>query len=75
MMTKTGTVAFSAPEIFLANNYTQKVDVWSAGVVLYMMFCGEQPFYEENVNKLVYKITHDEPDIKGDLVAVSEEGK
>ena len=40
MMTKTGTVAFSAPEIFLARAYTAQVDIWSAGVVLYMMFCG-----------------------------------
>ena len=75
MMTKTGTVAFSAPEIFLAESYTQKVDIWSAGVVLYMMFCGEQPFYEENVTKLVHKITHDEPEIRGDIQAVSQEGK
>ena len=41
MMTKTGTVAFSAPEIFVASSYTTKVDIWSAGVVLYMMFCGQ----------------------------------
>ena len=43
--------------------------------MLYMMFCGEQPFYEENVTKLVHKITHDEPELKGDFEAVSEEGK
>ena len=40
MMTKTGTVAFSAPEIFTQSSYTQQVDIWSAGVVLYMMLCG-----------------------------------
>lgn len=63
MMTKTGTVAFSAPEIFMANTYNEKVDIWSAGVVLYMMICGNQPFYEENVPKLVHQITHEEPDM------------
>ena len=41
MMTKTGTVAFSAPEIFLQSVYNEKVDVWSAGIVLYMMLCGK----------------------------------
>jgi len=41
MMTKTGTVAFSAPEIFINQAYTFQVDIWSAGVVLYMMFCGK----------------------------------
>jgi len=41
MMTKTGTVAYSAPEIFTQKVYDQKVDVWSAGIVLYMMLTGE----------------------------------
>jgi len=41
MMTKTGTVAFSAPEIFVNAQYNCLVDVWSAGIVLYMMFCGK----------------------------------
>lgn len=40
MMTKTGTVAFSAPEIFLQSEYDEKVDIWSAGTVLYMMLSG-----------------------------------
>ena len=75
MMTKTGTVAFSAPEMFMANTYDEKVDIWSAGVVLYMMFCGKQPFYEESVPKLVHQITHDEPDMTDDgFRDVSTEG-
>lgn len=41
MMTKTGTVAFSAPEIFTQKVYDEKVDIWSAGVVLYMMLSGD----------------------------------
>ena len=53
MMTKTGTVAFSAPEIFTNSEYNEKVDIWSAGTVLYMMLCGKQPFFEEHVAKLV----------------------
>ncbi len=40
MMTKTGTVAFSAPEIFMQKEYDEKVDIWSAGIVLYMMLSG-----------------------------------
>jgi serine/threonine protein kinase len=54
MMTKTGTVAFSAPEIFSSKYYDEKVDIWSAGSVLYMMLSGDQPFYSENVAKLVH---------------------
>jgi serine/threonine protein kinase len=54
MMTKTGTVAFSAPEIFTQKVYDEKVDIWSAGIVLYMMLAGKTPYEDEdNVNKLV----------------------
>jgi serine/threonine protein kinase len=53
MMTKTGTVAFSAPEIFSSTFYSEKVDVWAAGIVLYMMLCGHVPFQSENALKLV----------------------
>ena len=40
MMTKTGTVAFSAPEIFTSVFYDEKIDIWSDGIVLYMMLSG-----------------------------------
>jgi len=40
MWTYTGTIAFSAPEIFENTEYTSAVDMWSAGVVLYTMLSG-----------------------------------
>jgi len=40
MMTRTGTLAFSAPEIFVSTYYNEKVDIWSAGTVLYMILSG-----------------------------------
>jgi len=55
MWTYTGTVAFSAPEIFVGYGYkyififqtSEKVDLWSAGCVLYTMLCGDMPFQQE----------------------------
>ena len=53
MRTKTGTVAFSAPEIFTDVIYDEKVDIWSIGIVLYMMLSGHQPYDSENMAKIV----------------------
>lgn len=47
MYTYTGTLAFSAPEIFDNDSYDEAVDIWSAGCVLYTMLSGFQPFYHE----------------------------
>ena len=47
MNTYTGTIAFRAPEMFSQKTYTESVDVWAAGCVLYTMLCGDQPFYSE----------------------------
>ena len=41
MMTKTGSIIFSAPEILYSGYYDEKIDIWSAGVVLYMMLSGK----------------------------------
>jgi len=46
MYTYTGTLAFSAPEIFDSDSYTDVVDLWSAGCVLFTMLGGSQPFYD-----------------------------
>jgi serine/threonine protein kinase len=43
-MTKTGTPEFNAPEIFTDQVYNEKVDVWSAGIMLYMLIVGHLPF-------------------------------
>jgi calcium-dependent protein kinase len=50
-----GTPYYIAPEI-LAGEYTEKCDVWSAGVLLYIMLCGYPPFNAKTDAEIYKKI-------------------
>jgi serine/threonine protein kinase len=42
-----GTANYSAPEVFVANDYSFGVDFWSLGVVMYEVLFGELPWKAE----------------------------
>ena len=62
MHTKTGTLAFTAPEMITDFSYNEKVDIWSAGTILYTMLSGMQPFYSSNIGDLKTMIENGEVD-------------
>ncbi|CAD8087017.1 unnamed protein product [Paramecium sonneborni] len=76
MWTYTGTVAFSAPEIFSGEGYNQMVDMWSAGCILYSMLSGQLPFISDYLNDLIEKIKEAALEFPNELFEqVSEEAK
>uniref|UniRef100_A0A0N5AW13 Protein kinase domain-containing protein n=1 Tax=Syphacia muris TaxID=451379 RepID=A0A0N5AW13_9BILA len=55
--TSCGSLAYSAPEILLGDAYdAPAVDIWSLGVILYMLLCGRLPFQEANDSETLTKI-------------------
>jgi 5'-AMP-activated protein kinase catalytic alpha subunit len=59
--TKCGSYPYSAPEMLKGQKYTKSIDIWSCGVVLYMMLTGSYPFADKNRRELYNQIVYQEP--------------
>ena len=44
LQTVCGSPAYMAPEVHNMTDYDEKVDLWSVGVMLYLLLCGSLPF-------------------------------
>ncbi|KAL7631844.1 UNVERIFIED_CONTAM: hypothetical protein RMT77_017854 [Armadillidium vulgare] len=56
MATACGTPGYVAPEVLAQRPYGKAVDVWSIGVIAYILLCGYPPFYDENDANLFAQI-------------------
>ena len=51
-----GTDYYLAPELLTNSRYDEKCDVWSCGVILYVLLCGYPPFNGSSVSKIHRRI-------------------
>ena len=57
-----GTLTYCAPEIILDEPYNKEVDMWSLGVMTYLMVSGRLPFNSDDENKIARLIAFEQPD-------------
>ncbi|KAI9081795.1 hypothetical protein K1719_036057 [Acacia pycnantha] len=70
-----GSPYYMAPEV-LRRNYGSEIDVWSAGVILYILLCGVPPFWAESEEGIAQAIIRGNIDFERDpWPKVSEDAK
>jgi calcium/calmodulin-dependent protein kinase I len=76
MQTACGTPGYVAPEILQTKGYEKEVDLWSIGVITYILLCGFPPFYNDNIAELFEQIMKAEYDFPHEYWdSISKEAK
>ena len=70
-----GSAYYIAPEV-LSRNYTEKCDIWSCGVIMYILLTGRPPFFGNTDSEIMYRIKSGKYDLtKYPWSVVSKEAK
>ena len=56
-----GTLTYCAPEIIVDEPYSKPVDLWSLGVITYLMVSGKLPFNSDDENEIARQVVYDDP--------------
>ncbi|KAH3671726.1 hypothetical protein OGAPHI_000431 [Ogataea philodendri] len=60
LKTPCGTIGYTAPEIVKDMRYSEEVDMWALGCVLYILLCGFPPFFNDQIDVLTRKVAKGE---------------
>lgn len=71
-----GTLSYVAPEVLLQKPYGKEVDLWSLGVITYLMLSRVLPFDDEDDKEIARQTIQDKPEFNFDPWGdVSQEAK
>ncbi|XP_010422291.1 PREDICTED: calcium-dependent protein kinase 31-like [Camelina sativa] len=60
---RVGSAYYVAPEV-LNGKYGKEADIWSAGIILYILLCGKPPYVAETEEELLKEVLRDAIDYK-----------
>lgn len=73
MDARVGTPYYMAPEV-LTKRYDHRIDLWSCGVVLYILLCGYPPFWGDRDSEIFSKIRRGQYSFEGPEWATVSDG-
>lgn len=63
-----GTLNYVAPEVLSSKGYGREADIWSIGVIMYLLIRGVLPFQSKTKQEIVQKTMHAEVNVDNDPV-------
>jgi len=71
--TQVGSPWYVASEVIEGKEHDKSVDMWSLGVIVYILLCGDPPFYSDKQSELINQILRCEYSL--DMEDITAEGK
>ncbi|DAZ97558.1 TPA: hypothetical protein N0F65_005530 [Lagenidium giganteum] len=62
-----GTLNYVAPEVLSLVGYGKEADIWSVGVIMFLLLRGELPFHGKTKNEIIQKTLHADINLEHDM--------